>query len=143
MITLKRVSKTKQGVFGVLIGNDNLPICVTLENPWLNNERNKSCIPFGRYICYLHISNKFKITTFMVGAVTDRSEIIFHAGNTIKDTLGCILVGRYYTEFSSESPTSYRDSIELTPGVGESRLALTRMMESLDGLESFVLEIRE
>lgn len=143
MITLKRVAKTKQGVFGVLIGNDNLPICVTLENPWLNNQVNISCIPFGRYICYLHLSDKFKITTFMVGAVPNRSAIIFHAGNTIKDTLGCILVGRYYTEFSNQSPTSAQEGIELTPGVGESRLALTRMMESLDGLESFILEIRE
>ncbi len=143
MITLKRVSKTKSGTFGVLIGNDNLPICVTLENPWLNNLPYKSCIPFGRYTCYKHLSNKFKIETFIVGEVDSRSGIIFHVGNTIKDTLGCILVGRYYTEFTNQSPSSTQEAIELTPGVGESRLALTRMMESLDGLETFILEIRE
>ena len=143
MITLKRVSKTKQGTFGVLLGNNNLPICVTLENPWRDNNRNVSCIPFGRYICYKHLSDKFKIETFRVGDVPNRDGIIFHAGNTPKDTLGCILTGRFFTEFSSNSPASVQESIELTPGVGESRLALTRMMESLDGLESFILEIRE
>ncbi len=137
MLTLKRVASTKEGTFGVLIGNDGLPICVTLENPWRDNARNVSCIPFGRYTCRKHLSNKFKIETFYISSVPDRDSIIFHAGNTARDTMGCILTGRFFTEFDNKGAP------ELIPGVGESRLALTRMMESLDGLESFILEIRE
>jgi len=75
--------------------------------------------------------------------VPNRSGIIFHPGNTTKASLGCILTGRFFTEFSPSNPVSIPERIELEPGVGESRLAHTRMMESLDGLDSLILEIRE
>ncbi len=146
VLTIKRVCNTPQGIFGVLLGNDSLPICVTLENTWRDNAINISCIPFGRYICYKHLSHKFKIETYKVNQVPNRTHIIFHPGNTARDTLGCILLGTSFTEFNTafeDSPVAERITTALIPGISESVLAHKRFMESTDGLESFILEIRE
>lgn len=64
----------------------------TLELPYLNNQRNISCIPEGTYKLVKHTSPKFG-QCFWVKDVLDRDEILFHTGNYTKDTKGCILVG--------------------------------------------------
>lgn len=80
------------------LGTLQLPtgeILYTLERPWLNNERNKSCIPEGTYTCtYLErsASGKYK-KTYHVQNVPDRMGILVHKGNLVSHTLGCILVG--------------------------------------------------
>jgi hypothetical protein len=40
-----------------------------------------------------------------VREVPDRSEILIHAGNYVSDTLGCILVGRQYTDLDGDGLT--------------------------------------
>lgn len=91
---LKRISGTPQAVFGALI-EDGIPFVVTLEEPWLNNQRGASCIPVGAYVCRRVISPKFG-DTFEVTNVPGRSHILFHKGNTTDDTEGCILVGALF-----------------------------------------------
>lgn len=82
---------------GVLLFNGE-PFCVTLELPWVNNERNVSCIPEGTYPLFkrrdavTHVGQKEKITYELLN-VPGRSGILFHAGNSVKDTQGCILLG--------------------------------------------------
>ena len=49
MITLKRIAHTDDGTFGVLL-LEGSPFAVTLERPWLDNQRGKSCIPTGVYL---------------------------------------------------------------------------------------------
>lgn len=97
---LIRVSYAKQGTFGVLL-DGNIPFCVTLERPWLGNRRKVSCIPSGTYICELIQSPKFG-ETFKVLNVPERSHILFHKGNLLDDTHGCILVGEYFDTLGSE-----------------------------------------
>ena len=46
MLKLVRVTTGMDGTFGVLI-KDGVPLCVTLELPWRDNERSISCIPEG------------------------------------------------------------------------------------------------
>ena len=91
---LIRVSYAKYGTFGVLLDR-NIPFCVTLERPWLENRRNVSCIPSGTYTCERTLSPKFG-ETFKVLNVPGRSHILFHKGNLSDDTHGCILVGEYF-----------------------------------------------
>lgn len=93
--TLFRVVQNN-GITGVLV-YDNAVVCLTLEPDWNNNKKNKSCIPEGEYICNkvtgANVSTGSHKHTFKVENVTGRTSILFHIGNTIKDTAGCILTG--------------------------------------------------
>ena len=71
-------------------------ICDTLENPWLDNQRNISCIPEGNYDVRLRLPRESASRDYLhllVQDVPNRDWILFHRGNTAKDTSGCILVG--------------------------------------------------
>jgi len=71
-------------------------LCDTLENPWLNNQRNISCIPEGQYKVRLRTARESATRDYMhllVKDVPNRDYILFHIGNSAKDTRGCILVG--------------------------------------------------
>ena len=68
----------------------------TLENPWLDNQRNISCIPEGEYKVRLRLPRESATRDYihlLVQDVPNRDWILFHRGNTAKDTRGCILVG--------------------------------------------------
>lgn len=94
MITLHlhRVCSSPKGTFGVLVLND-IPLCVTCEDPWNDNKRNISCIPKGTYLCRDFSGTKYR-NVWEVTGVPGRSAILIHQGNTISHTEGCILVGR-------------------------------------------------
>ena len=75
---------------------DNEHICFLLENPWYDNAPNISCIPAGiRYKCrkYYHERRGWVLRILNV---PERTEIMVHPGNTLKDTLGCPLPGLEY-----------------------------------------------
>jgi hypothetical protein len=127
MITyiLLRVSSTYKCTFGVMKDERNIPFCVTLELPWLDNQHNISCIPSGTYECFRELSPKHGIC-FELRNVPDRQEIQIHIGNYPKDTLGCILVGK---EFGGEAAISI------------STLAYKNFMDRLEGVDKFTLRI--
>ena len=68
--------------------------CATLEPPDRDNLPNVSSIPAGHYWCLRVVSPTFN-KTFEVTGVPGRSKILFHAGNTVSDTAGCIILGQY------------------------------------------------
>lgn len=70
----------------------------TLELPWLNNEKQISCIPIGKYVCKKKHHTRFGESVFEVVNVPNRDGIYFHIGNTVKDTHGCILLGSNYRD---------------------------------------------
>lgn len=80
-----------ESTLGILTENREI-IAYTLELPWLNNARNISCIPPGKYVCAPYSSEKFA-KCFSINSVNDREGILIHAGNTRKDTSGCVLIG--------------------------------------------------
>lgn len=126
-ITLTRVVSSEKGTFGAIC-IDDMPVCVTCEDPWKGNERQLSCIPAGTYQCENYSSAKFP-DTWEVKDVPGRSAILIHAGNTIADTEGCILVG---TSFGS---------LQGAPAITGSKLMMDRLRLVLP--DSFTLTIKE
>jgi hypothetical protein len=127
---LVRVSRNSEATYGVLI-QGYTPFAVTLEDPWRENEREVSCIPAGTYQCVRVQSHKFG-DTFEVKDVPGRSHILFHAGNTTEDTMGCILVGR-----------RFNDSITAKPSILDSKLGFTDFLKITSMALEFPLEIVE
>ena len=76
-----------------------IPICDTLEPTWRDyahgGRKIKGCsaIPEGRYAVVISYSPRFKQWLPILLGVPNFSGIRIHAGNTVKDTEGCILVG--------------------------------------------------
>ena len=86
---------TEESTIGELFLNGER-MCDTLENPYINNERNISCIPEGEYKVRLRLARESATRDYLhllVQDVPDRDWILFHRGNSAKDTSGCILVG--------------------------------------------------
>ena len=100
----------------------------TLERPWLNNEPNRSCIPEGTYRCdFMECSNSGKYRrVWHVQDVVGRTEILFHTGNLIEDSLGCILVGLSHGYLSGrEAVLSSRKGLdEMRKHIGENSFTL-------------------
>ena len=86
---------SEQSTIGELFLNGER-MCDTLENPWKDNQRNISCIPEGEYKVRLRLARESATRDYLhppVQDVPDRDWILFHRGNSAKDTSGCILVG--------------------------------------------------
>jgi len=79
---------------------EGLQICDTLEPTWRDyangayKVKGRSAIPEGRYAVVISYSPKFKQWLPILLGVPKFEGIRIHAGNTAKDTEGCILVGR-------------------------------------------------
>lgn len=106
--------------------------CYTIELPWKDNERQKSCIPEGRYALSKRGSAKYGLHVW-VQKVPGRSLILLHPANDAKTELrGCI------------APVT----VLLGPGKGsKSRLAFEMVRdavyEAIDGGESVTMVIKK
>lgn len=130
---LRVTPNKKEPQKGALLINGRLEI-VTLELPWLNNLPKKSCIPEGVYSCE-KVRNRttgggtFIRETFLVKDVPGRSGILFHVGNSVLDTEGCILVGLKLPSLAGQ------DLIE------QSVLAFNKFLAITGGVEKMTLQI--
>ena len=95
-LLLIRDTFTDESTIGELFLNGER-FCDTLELPYRNNQRSVSCIPTGSYKVRMRYPRESATRDYLhllVQEVKDRSYILFHKGNTAKDTRGCILVGQ-------------------------------------------------
>ncbi len=90
-LTLKRVFQDQFGTHGELWEDDKL-LCYTEELPYLADVPNVSCVDPGIYNCSPHNSENHP-HTWQLDNTVGRTNVLIHNGNTMKDTLGCILVG--------------------------------------------------
>lgn len=89
---LRRYLMGQAATHGRFFTPEGLPICFSMELPWLGNRRQQSCIPAGRYPLrkrwskkhgwHLHIQN-----------VPGRGLILIHAANWPQQLLGCVAAG--------------------------------------------------
>ena len=95
-LLILRDTFTDESTIGELFLNGER-FCDTLELPYRDNQRSISCIPTGEYKVRLRLPRESGTRDYihlLVKDVKDRSHILFHRGNTAKDTRGCILVGQ-------------------------------------------------
>lgn len=119
------------GIFGKLEREDGTFICYTLEHSY----GNKPKLADGTYTCKrgphrLHGMTEDFIT-FEITGLPDFdgvpvTGVLFHWGNYNKDSEGCVLMG------SSETPTM----------IGNSRAEWAAWMDSLNGIDTFQLEVK-
>lgn len=77
-------------------------ICYILERPYLDNATSISCIKAGEYFVKPVISPKFGATYYIESVIPGavgldegtRTHILFHSGNIISHSKGCLLTGK-------------------------------------------------
>lgn len=129
IIDIVRLEDSREGTFGALL-IDQRVFCCTLEPPNLGNRKNVSNIPQGAYVCERVDSPKYG-DTFEVTRVMGRSHILFHAGNFVEDTKGCILLGRKWGTLKGDR------------AVLNSGATFDEFMRKLRGLDQFYLIIKD
>lgn len=115
MLTLIRIKDYGETVMGVMFDTDNkLGTYYTLE-------RKSKLIPVGLYDIDITYSPKFKKKLPLVHGktVSVRRGIRIHAGNTVNDTEGCILIGNI------SSLTDRR--------ISESNIAVNQLVNAMNG----------
>ena len=90
-LLLQRFAYHPEGTLGVLLAS--VGHFYTVEKPWEDNTPYKSCIPEGEYPMAWERSPKFGMC-WHVNDVPNRTHILIHAGNTARDVVGCVAVGR-------------------------------------------------
>jgi hypothetical protein len=88
------------GTFGVLKIAKSV-FCTTLEPFDRLNAPDISCIPAGQYFCRRVDSPKFG-HTFEITGVTNRDHVLFHPGNRVEDTRGCVVMGQYFGKLKGD-----------------------------------------
>lgn len=85
---LSRFESTDLGTYGLLTSEGFK--CYMTERPWLDNQKQVSCIPVGTYFCHWKRSPKFGMC-YEVTGVPDRGSILIHPGNYYWNSHGCLL----------------------------------------------------
>jgi hypothetical protein len=127
-LTLTRTHERSTVTLGILKLPDE-SILYTLELPWKDNKHDVSCIPKGSYVCRLTPTKNHGMT-YAVTGVPNRVGVLIHPGNTVRDTLGCILVGLEQGAYPMSSEC-----------VMKSRLAMSKLKKSLNYKTEFLLRI--
>lgn len=115
------------GTFGVLKIQGEV-FCVTLEPPDKNNAQGVSSIPAQEYLIERYSSKRFG-ETFQVMNVPGRDAVLFHAGNVVADTHGCILLAQYFGKLKENravlnSGATFKAFMDLMAGYASANLTI-------------------
>lgn len=95
VLEIVRLEENEQyGTFGVL-KIDKVIFCVTLEPPDFENQIKISSIPAQQYFVKRYNSPRFG-STWQIQNVPGRTYVLFHAGNRVSNTEGCILLAETF-----------------------------------------------
>ena len=127
-LRLVRIERTLEHTIGRLTLPDG-SIYSMMENPWKRNAKNVSCLSVGNYRFFMKRSPKYGLRYHLDDAeIAPRSHCLMHAGNWVKNTLGCLMPGLR---------DGWLDGVRAVLNSGD---ALRDIEERLDGGE-YVLEI--
>ena len=91
--------------------NSTVFSCHSLELPWINNQRNISCIPTGTYQVVKRRSPKYG-THFHILDVPNRDLILIHEANHVHELRGCIAVGDQVLDIDGDHLPDVLNSIK-------------------------------
>lgn len=122
-LELTRFARARQtlGLLRLYDEGDQVWWCCALERPWIDNENNQSCIPPApnKGPASYHVDHRdppeysaFQYPHFIVREVPGRTAILFHRGNFVSDSEGCVLVGRSFTDINGDRMTDVTSSTE-------------------------------
>lgn len=146
--TLTRIETGDEGTFGQLLTDSGF-FCMTLELPWRNNEKGRSCIPAGTYTFFWRTDSPAHGACYEAlpsSEAPGRENIQVHAANLAGDELkgfvaqllGCIAPGKAIVKFAANvKPAGPRDQ----RGITESG-ATTRALQRDLGLNQFELTVK-
>lgn len=109
----------KDCTLGDLYSQDGCFQLSTLEEPWVDNQPNISCIPEGLYRCLPHNGPKWQDVWELINVANRKGILIGHPGNTTDDIEGCILLG-------------------LSHGTLEGRKAVLRSKDAITELKNYI-----
>lgn len=96
-VRIKRTFQNDKQTLGFCTVFDEQNRCLfsglSLERGWLDNNKNVSCVPKGRYILMLEYSPRFRRNLWELKNVPNRSECKFHSANYWYELNGCISLG--------------------------------------------------
>lgn len=127
IVELIRLEEGPEGTFGVLKIDKSI-FCTTLEPKDMLNKQNESCIPAPQQYLCKKLMSRFG-ETFKIMDVPGRTSVLFHAGNFVGDTAGCVLLGQYIDKLRGER------------GIFNSGNTFKRFMEKMTGIDEFFLTI--
>jgi len=109
----EHLEKQTLGELYIIGDEDNIVFqCRTLELPYLENKRNISCVPVGRYKCKLEYSNRFKRDLWELKDVPNRTECKFHSANYFHQLNGCIALGNSFKDIDGDGWKDVLNSFE-------------------------------
>lgn len=105
-LQLKRIASTSKQTVGHLFvkerKNHTIGIYATIELPFLDNQKQISCIPVGDYTVKKRWSIKYG-NHLEVQNVPNRTYILIHSGNYFTQTKGCVLLGFYHAHLNPDN----------------------------------------
>jgi hypothetical protein len=110
--------------------------CFTLELPWIENMKEKSCIPVG---CYIIEKGNFrnKYDNYELRNVIGRTDVEMHRVNIVEELEGCVGLGTNLYWFNK-----LYDREVNTLGLSGSKTAFDGFMKAMDGDERALLYIK-
>lgn len=123
-LTLHTVALREDGAFSALLW-DGRPFAVSVERTF---DSGRPVISSGYFACLRSFYNKGGYPTFEI-IVPGHSRVLFHKGNTEKDSLGCICVAESF---------SFVDGVT---AVADSRGGFAEFMNLVEGLDAFGMEV--
>ena len=112
-VFIRRISDDGTQTLGELAINDlngvTLFSCKTLELPYKDNMKRKSCIPKGTYKVKKRSSLKYG-SHFHIQDVPNRDFILIHNANYWFQLLGCIAVGENHVDINKDGKKDVTNS---------------------------------
>jgi hypothetical protein len=126
LITVKRVAKLEEGVFGTIL-HLGVPFAVTLERSYGLDPK----IPAGTYTCVATKFNRGGYRTFEVMGVIGHSRLLFHKANWETDLEGCVGIGEGFAVLDGRL------------AIAQSGAAFGEFMEKVGHLPSFTVKFED
>ena len=143
---LERFAYTPIGTFGRLKYQGKE--WFTVEKPWDNNKRNISCIPEGNYTANRYLSpTPSRGEVWQLNNVPNRTFIQIHRGNTEKDVVGCIAVGKHLGAIRNQwailnSRKAFEEIMEATKDLEEINIFITHYDQKYTGFaEDYICDM--